>query len=197
MDDFINAHICDECRRVAPNLYFCNDKAAKDDHLRCDSSSPTGCKRCAVAVPTICCDVCHPSFFKKYDVDFAKPPRVQNRSAVPTVKAKPMTDRDVEFRSALLAWRRTGALEKFKGPVVRRFGPKVFMTEELMERVIECARARKLTSLEDLEHETSWKYTRDSEVLVSGVPFVVPHAKHWAIILQIVNAQPRYSNVCD
>jgi hypothetical protein len=86
-----------------------------------------------------------------------------------------MDSQDNEFRLALLAWRRDAALAAFKGSVVHRYGPKVLMADDIMDRVVECARARKLCSLAALERETSWTYARDEKYGGAQLVALVAH----------------------
>ncbi|KAF6764720.1 P-loop containing nucleoside triphosphate hydrolase protein [Ephemerocybe angulata] len=137
MDDFINAHVCHECRRVAPNVYFHNDKAL---------------------TPVVCCDVCDPEEFKEYSVEFVKPVRGPGKSSVASLQKTPMDDATATFKASLYEWRKTKASEKFKPSTIRQLGTKVLMADEILNRVIECARARKLTDLESIRRETSWRY---------------------------------------
>jgi hypothetical protein len=97
MDDFINAHLDFECRRVVPMLVFGNDQrreprvpiaifvhlslhcscSATDDHLKCEESTLDGCLWCKPKIHSICCDLCNPDAFEKFKAVLISKPAKQ------------------------------------------------------------------------------------------------------------------------
>lgn len=88
MDDFINAGQCEEkCRRRIVNIHFGNNDLRKLSylinciHILTSTIAPIVsqhcCPRCTPRLPTVCCDICHPThFWLPPDLDmYEKPPR--------------------------------------------------------------------------------------------------------------------------
>ncbi|RDB20670.1 ATP-dependent DNA helicase RecQ [Hypsizygus marmoreus] len=154
MDDFINAHVCIHCRRTVPQLYFGNDHTPTNQHILCDSTTEAGCSRCAPKVAIICCDLCDPEHFKQYIVPFEKQTR---SSAKSNIKPFEMTPADHNLKTALFDWRRQHAVAKFGQVVVRRLGAKMLISDKIVERLVICAHAQKLPTVNDIVKETGWK----------------------------------------
>ncbi|TFK18252.1 P-loop containing nucleoside triphosphate hydrolase protein [Coprinopsis marcescibilis] len=155
LDDFINSKTRNECRRKWPNVYFLNNDAHQNDRFLCDSQ---GCARCKLLQPTVCCDVCHPGEFTQYSVEFVKTPKATARSSVKTL---PMDDHAKDLKRALYVWRKDIALKIHSPGIIRAHGNKIVMTEDILNRIIDCARAKKLPSVEALKLETSWRYAEE------------------------------------
>ncbi|KAG6808474.1 hypothetical protein H0H92_004013 [Tricholoma furcatifolium] len=155
MDDYINAPGCIKCRRTIPRLYFGNDKTPTNDHLLCDPSQPTGCTRCAPRATTICCDLCHPSFFKQFTVTAESQTRAPSKSHIK--RCDSMDSVSLDLTSDLRSWRQRAAITKFGTMSVRRFGAKLLMSDQTLDRLVLCARASKLATMDHLLKETSWK----------------------------------------
>ena len=86
-----------------------------------------------------------------------------------------MNIKDKELTAALYDWRKSEATKKFKGSIVRQLGAKVLMAEEIVVRVVECARAGKLVDVKSLKLETSWKYAEEcGESLLSVIRVYFP-----------------------
>ncbi|KIJ96062.1 hypothetical protein K443DRAFT_10882 [Laccaria amethystina LaAM-08-1] len=155
MDDFINAHVDLGCRRVVPMLVFGNDQRPTNDHLRCDDSTPGGCLRCKPKVHDICCDLCHPAAFEKFKAPLLPKPAKQPSKS--HVKPYTMTLKDRHLQDALFDWRDIKALLKFKPAIVENFGPGLFISDDIITRIVDCAQAGKILTVTHLIKETSWR----------------------------------------
>jgi hypothetical protein len=133
---------------------------ATDDYKLCNTELPSGCGRCTPRTSHICCDLCHPNFFRKYLPDFEK----QSRSAVKSnVKSFGMLPADHALKAALVRWRRETSLQKLGTAVVRTYGAKVFISDQIIERLVVCAHAHKLAGVDDIVKETGWRKDRAEE----------------------------------
>lgn len=125
------------------------------DHLVCDPSTPTGCQRCIIRQPTICCELCNPEHFK----DFARsdprlrPKRLRNRSHIPDYKAD---QHDMSLRDALNEFREQETIKKFGKSRLKNSGPGLIMPNNILQRIVDCVHAQKINSKDDLQLETRW-----------------------------------------
>ncbi|KII86189.1 hypothetical protein PLICRDRAFT_114321, partial [Plicaturopsis crispa FD-325 SS-3] len=158
MDDLINSESRGlKCRRKVPTLYFGNDKRVNDDHKRCDPTDANGCQRCAPRTSRLCCDLCHPDDFAEFAI---APANVAKQKAAPkksNIKKFDMGAADHNFKRALVVWRQEKAVLQLGRILVRTYGPKVFMSDEIVDRLVECAHAHKLTNVEGIKKETRWR----------------------------------------
>ncbi|KZT63806.1 hypothetical protein DAEQUDRAFT_770277 [Daedalea quercina L-15889] len=154
VDDFINAMDRGfKCRQKPIALAYSNDERDWDD-IDCDP--PTGCTRCAPKVSIICCDLCHPDAF-----EYLKPlPKVTKEKAMKksTIKKHEPGKVERELRTALFKWRDTKSLEVFGLPVFLTYSGDLFMSVDVIQRVIDCAHAGKLTTITTLKHELEWNH---------------------------------------
>jgi ATP-dependent DNA helicase RecQ len=88
------------------------------DHLLCDSTTSSGCTRCAPKDCVICWDLCDPEFFEQYRVPLTKQTRIP-------AKSFQMTATSNNLKTAIFDWRRRHAIEKFGNLVVHRLGAKL------------------------------------------------------------------------
>lgn len=173
--DFINAHIELKCRRIILTLYFDNDHTRKsgplllgkitalnplyipasDFHFRCDETQPTGCQRCQPRPLTDCCDLCSPLAF--VFLDLPPQPTKPRAAAKSNIKPFEMSAVDCNLQTALLDWREEKALVKFPKAAVRDLGASILLSDEILNRIVECAHAKKLSSPADLYKETKWR----------------------------------------
>ncbi|KAF9471648.1 hypothetical protein BDN70DRAFT_887875 [Pholiota conissans] len=162
VDDYINAkHIGFACRRIVPTLYFNNDQKQNNSHLLCDTTAPDGCTRCIPPPPCGCCDLCKPDEFLAYHVPAAeRPPKTSNKS---NIKPYKMSTVDFDLKNALQEWRRRTALIKFNASTVRTLGVRILMSDNILARIVDCAHAGKLTSIEDLSKESGLTKDRINE----------------------------------
>ena len=141
---------------IIPTL--CNSQrsiSATNFHLLCDPTSPLGCNRCRPKKITICCDLCNPNDFSYLNFPSPTPkPRGPQKS---TIKNFTMTSVDRELKAALFEWRARTAPVKFPSALVRDFGAKILLSNDIINRIVTCAQAGKLSSTADLSKETKWK----------------------------------------
>ncbi|KAF8168693.1 P-loop containing nucleoside triphosphate hydrolase protein [Pholiota molesta] len=162
VDDYINAkYVGFTCCRTVPTLYFNNDQKRTDSHLLCDTTAPDGCTRCAPPPPCGCCDLCNPDEFLAYHVPAAeRPPKTSNKS---NIKPYKMSTVDFDLKDALKEWRRRTAFHKFNASTVRTLGVRILMSDNILARIVDCAHAGKLTSIEDLSKESGLAKDRINE----------------------------------
>jgi hypothetical protein len=133
---------------------------ATEDYKLCNTELPSGCSRCAPKIARVCCDLCHPLFFIQYRAGFEK----QSRSAAKSnVKPFEMSQPDRNLKAALIQWRRETALQNLGPAVVRSYGAKVFVSDQIVERLVVCAHAFKLAGVDDIVRETGWRKDRAEE----------------------------------
>ena len=66
------------------------------------------------------------------------------------------TDTDEEFAQALHAFRRETTLKTYGRAHLANLGYGAIMGDRILERIVDCARANKIRSLEALRSETKW-----------------------------------------
>ena len=66
-----------------------------------------------------------------------------------------LTEKDLEFRSALNELRRDRTQALFGLAILNNLGPYLIMADPVLDRIAECARAQKLAGLDDLYRETA------------------------------------------
>ena len=129
--------------------------AATDDSKHCDLTSPNGCTRCAPKTSLVCCDLCHSNHLT---IGFDPACKTVNVRAPQRSSIKPfkMTSRDKDLKTALLNWRREQAITKFGNVLVRTYGPNIFMSDEIVERIVICVHGDKLKTATHISKETHW-----------------------------------------
>ena len=127
----------------------------KNFHLLCEKNSADGCPRCRPKKILVCCDLCHPDAFAHLK---PPPPLDKTRtSARSSIKSMPMNELDLQLRDALRKWRDEKAPLKFPAAFIQNFGAKVFISDDLIARIVLCAHAGKLTSKSNIQKETKWR----------------------------------------
>lgn len=174
MDDYINIPTYISCRRLVPQLYFRNDNRSKsfssffscvcvtsnivsDGHHRCDPVALHGCDRCQPRAKTICCDLCHQQSFEDFHIRNAhllKTATVVRRSVIPASYKRTAYHSTLE--DALYEWREDRAVERFGEGLAGHLGAQMFMTEDILSRIIDCWACKKITETSQLYRETSW-----------------------------------------
>ncbi|KAH9833827.1 P-loop containing nucleoside triphosphate hydrolase protein [Rhodofomes roseus] len=137
------------CRRWPITLVYSNDKRSWD-HLECDPSSPSGCQRCAPSVSLVCCDLCHPLAFEELATTFTRPMKGTRKS---TIKPYDSGQADLDLRNALVKWRAEETSTRYGPAALRNHGGSLILPDKALDRVIDCAHAGKLLSLEDVKRE--------------------------------------------
>lgn len=179
IDDLINAGTREGlgCRRDVIKIYFGNDKIGEcgsadrivhligsrnshtccldhTDHLRCDNS-PDGCQRCAPQSTTGCCDLCSPHLLDIFlSSELPTKARTSKRSYCAPYE---MEAKDRTFQRALLDWREEKALEKLGDNDYEEYGVVLFMSDEILQRIIDCFHYRKISTLDGIKKETHWR----------------------------------------
>ncbi|TFY54480.1 hypothetical protein EVJ58_g8840 [Rhodofomes roseus] len=148
--DLINAGVWDiGCQRRPVTLVYSNDKRAFD-HLECDEDSPTGCLRCAPTTSIVCCDLCHPIAFEGLAVSGARPTRGLRKS---TIKRYDLGQQERDLRNALLKWS-DDETDSIYGPTVLNiYAGSLFLPLDMLDRIVDCAHAGKLSLREDFKRE--------------------------------------------
>ncbi|KAK7687654.1 hypothetical protein QCA50_008869 [Cerrena zonata] len=159
IDDLINAGTREGlgCRRKVIEIYFENDKiAGNTDHLLCDTSVSTGCLRCSPKPTTVCCDLCTPNAFIHLfpSSDTITKSRTAQKSRIPPYT---MDSKDMQCRDALDHWRGKAALELLGEFIVEEYGDIAFMSDEILQRIVDCIHFGKTLTLDTLKKETGWR----------------------------------------
>jgi hypothetical protein len=149
---------------------------ATNDYKLCDDTSPEGCQRCATKYPTICCDICNPIFFGKYNVTLERQPRGTGKSVV-----KPMLETQArhELKTAIINWRAENATKKFGKILIRTYGAKLFLPDEYVDRIVICVQVGKISDIAQLIRETGWRSDWAEEYggsLLTVIQHLVPSA---------------------
>lgn len=63
---------------------------------------------------------------------------------------------DFKFRTALNDYRREKTVQIFSRAHLYNLGPGAIMGDDILKRIVDCARAQKLDSLDALKKETKW-----------------------------------------
>ncbi|KAF7338859.1 p-loop containing nucleoside triphosphate hydrolase protein [Mycena sanguinolenta] len=164
MDDMINAgskHRSIKCFRVPSRLYFGSDKTASD-HKQCRPDLPDGCP-----------PLRRTAYFEQFGlVDLpVKDQAAPSRSRIPSSYEADALD--MNLRDALHAFRRAATITKYSRAVLRDSGPGVVMSNEILERIVDCAHHFKIQSVEQLTRETRWAFA--SEFGMAVVDLIKEH----------------------
>ncbi|KLO16401.1 P-loop containing nucleoside triphosphate hydrolase protein [Schizopora paradoxa] len=186
MDDFINAGSKDRtglgCRRVVVRKYTDKGKILVDDSMECHP--PHGCSRCQPRPSRLCCDLCNSDQFWAHPVfsNLSAKSTTNSRKKSSTgrsviQKYEPTMD-DIKLRDLLYGWRDRKAEEVLPPAHYTSFGPDIFMTDIILERIIDCAHKDKISTNGDLAKETCWRRTEEygAEIIamIRSVRPVVP-----------------------
>ena len=74
-----------------------------------------------------------------------------------------LTDEAVESRDVLYTWRRETAEARYGTHIVTVYGSHMIMSDNMIDRVIACAQAGKLHSIQHLINETGWRHDLASQ----------------------------------
>lgn len=150
-------------------MYLGHACLTASNHMACRTDVPLGCPRCAVTTPIICCELCTPGHFESFaHVDEPKRKAQPSRSHVETdYKAD---SHQMDLRDALDAFREAKTIAIFGLANLRDLGPSLIMSNDVLERIIDCSRARKISSREELVKETRWhRAAEDGEEILTIV----------------------------
>jgi hypothetical protein len=142
--------------------------------MQCNPESNTGCDRCRLSTPTICCDLHDPPAFAQFaNLDIESQPRKKQKAAVKTYTPTPL---DIQLKIRLHEWRVTSAKQDHSRAEYTMFRYALVMSDEVRQRIVDCAHDGLLGSVEDLKHEVSgWtsehiqKYSKDVLDIVQTV----------------------------
>ena len=149
--------------------------AATNDSKHCDPTSPNGCTRCAPKPSLVCCDLCHPNHLTRFDpASKTLNVRASQRSFIKPFK---LTSSDTDLKTALLNWRREQAITKFGNVLVRTYGPNIFMSDEIIERIVVCVHGDKLKKAAHILKETHWCEDRIHDHAESLLALIKTHSK--------------------
>jgi hypothetical protein len=96
------------------------------------------------------------------------------RSMKSHIKPKPLTEIGNQLTADMRAWRKTAALEEFDACDVETYGPNILMDQDTFKRIVICAQANKIKTIEDILKQSSW--TREPDII----------AKHGGGLLQLI-----------
>ena len=104
---------------------------------------------------TVCCDLCNPEAF-----DFLNASAASSKHRGPAksnIKKFTMTTTDHKLQAALYDWRDDTAPLKFSAAMIEDIGSHLFISDEIIDRIVKCAHVGKLSSVSDLHKETRWR----------------------------------------
>jgi superfamily II DNA/RNA helicase len=177
VDCFINAKFRKlSCRRQPLNVHFENVHTGKSviflfldtasgiltylcagtsSHL-CNRSQPQGCERCGNTLPNnnLCCDIHSPSLSNSFFIPPQKVGQAPRRSRIS--KDEMTIPDDIPLLEGLENWREHKTEEEYGWAALEDIGPTLAMSNDVLNRIIACARHFKIQSVEDLKKETKW-----------------------------------------
>ncbi|KAJ6562922.1 hypothetical protein B0H10DRAFT_2116636, partial [Mycena sp. CBHHK59/15] len=156
LDDFINASTRQPrkpCYREPATIFFGNDNTVST-HLECRPDIPGGCPRCKMTDSKVCCELCSPDDFVDFaHVDIAKPKQQPSRSRIAAFKARPV---DMALKNDLHLFRKERTIAVISRASFRNHGAGAIMSDEVLDRIVECAHFGKIQTTADLVKETHW-----------------------------------------
>ncbi|KAI0639543.1 P-loop containing nucleoside triphosphate hydrolase protein [Trametes polyzona] len=154
VEDLINAEARGfGCRRKPITWAYSNDKRVFD-HKLCDTSKPEGCARCSPKPSMVCCDLCNPSAFEYI---ITPRPAITRKMKKSHIKPSPHTPSSRRLREVLFDWRDQRTLEKFGAAILSDFGGNLFLPTTILDRIVLCAQAGKLSTVDALRRESGWR----------------------------------------
>lgn len=130
------------------------EKGDPNDHVLCDQEDAEGCVHCRPRPSVLCCDLCTPNGFDNLKpVLLPKPSRTMSRMLIP--KYAP-TDAHHKLRVALEEWHDTAAQSKLGDLIIRQWGSQFFISDVILDCIVDCAGSFKLITAEVLRVETHW-----------------------------------------
>lgn len=155
--------------------------AAESEHLECRPDLPNGCPRCVIQTAMICCELCSDgddlfAMLPAWDspvapVDVAS----QSRRSGKIPSNYPILEKERGLRSALQELRVRHTTERFGAAFLQGFGPALFMPNQVLERIVDCARVGKIGDEEQVRRETKWSgKSEDCQEVVSLVSRFFP-----------------------
>jgi hypothetical protein len=131
--------------------------SSESDHLTCRVDLPEGCPCCFTKTPAICCELCTPTHFEGFArVDIEKKAAAPSRSRIKDYVAGVS---DFSLRDTLHTFRREQTALKWGTAALRDLGPGLFMSDAVLQCIVDCAHDRKIDSQGTLAKETHWPNT--------------------------------------
>ena len=115
-----------------------------------------GCARCSTPPPHPCCDLCDPRAFDDLFALMEPPPRPPPRPSKSSLKEYVRGEPELRLSQALGAWRRATTIKKFGHSILRDVGSSLVLTNDQLERLVDCAHFGKITNVEQLKKEVRW-----------------------------------------
>ncbi|TFK57765.1 hypothetical protein BDN72DRAFT_907541 [Pluteus cervinus] len=123
--------------------------------MACNPEGAAGsCFRCGPHSPRICCNLCSPLAFGAYSVEFKQPSHGPPRSSIKGFKPTSMTE---ELKIALQDWRFSSAVQKYGLFPIKKNGSQFFLSDITIDRLVICASAQKITSVDSILKETDFR----------------------------------------
>lgn len=95
---------------------------------------------------------------------------------------------DIALRVALNTWRQTKTVMVYGLSPLRDMGPSVIMTNDVLQRIIDCAHHHKINTSEELRRETGWakaeQYSTEVLEIIKAhtVTVTVPLASPFSVV---------------
>jgi hypothetical protein len=92
------------------------------------------------------------------------------------VKSGEFTAEDHKLKTAILAWRRTHAIEEYGEIAIQEYGACLLISDRLVDRLVLCARSSKLSTVASIFKETGWRRDWAGNHAPSLLALILSHA---------------------
>lgn len=178
-----------KCYRAPVMAYYGNDRIRKshlaprvringtlpliesDGHL----CRPSGCSRCVARLSPVCCILCSPDapcFQRLAPRELEVDSNPANRASR-LKKNMQLSDAGRDLRTALDNFRRQRMVDKHGESLLDTLGASMMMPNSVLERLVECAEAKKIASASNLEREVGKKWSKAHELGPAVVDIVL------------------------
>ncbi|KAJ3560542.1 hypothetical protein NP233_g10773 [Leucocoprinus birnbaumii] len=147
--------------------------ASKSNHLLCKPGE--GCERCKAVDTQECCDICNPEYFEKYSVTYVKPKVTRQAYVKKLTDEVKATQEFKDLQRAIFSWCQDNAPKKLSPYMIASIRAQSFLSEPMINRIIKCAYARKLTGVDQLIKETNWHCDWAQELGPSLIDLLLKH----------------------
>jgi hypothetical protein len=122
--------------------------------MECRPDLDSGCLRCVVIKSKVCCELCTPAAFENFgQVNLDKKKQLPARSRL---KEHSASASELCLRDALHEYRRNETTKIWGIATLKDMGPGVFMADDILHRIVECAHEYKIDTAASLSKETRW-----------------------------------------
>ncbi|KAI0743681.1 hypothetical protein C8Q80DRAFT_1106518, partial [Daedaleopsis nitida] len=129
---------------------------------------------CLVPASSICCSLCSPNHRILPPLS-ATPIKERTTWASKVTNMYTMTSIDNKFHAALHAYHREKTQQIYGWRHLKKLSPSAVLSDEQLKRILNCAHAHKLASVDDLVKGTKWsrarKFGEDVLCLISQYVF--------------------------